>query len=201
MHWWLDAGDAEQRGWQVDEADRPIHGSGELVTDQVPVWLRHPDQEGHVQAALRQEALGAGDCAAVVAVIEHDGAVREAIRLQSVEDLPDLAVEFLEPVVVDGVVVARRRGVGVKRRQLYVSRVVVERGAAAVQAALVRGPEVGDMEERLVLGAVAVAGLRAAVVPGVRLIDGVVVLLGVVGGGSSRPPADSVDRTGSPRGS
>ena len=53
---------------------------------------------------------------------------------------------------------------------------------AAMQTVFVRGVKVDDMEEGLAVGAIAIAGFPAAVIPCFGLVDSVVVLLVIVCG-------------------
>ena len=69
-----------------------------------------------MQAGFRQKALAARDRATVIAVVENDSAVCKSVGFQGIEYFPNLAIHLFHQVVVDGVVIACLRCVGMIRR-------------------------------------------------------------------------------------
>ena len=188
----LQAGEREHRRGEIDEVHRildarPRGGRGEMT----PLG-RVVDDERHVHAALLQEALAAREHAAVVAVIEDDGVLREAVLLQVTQLGGDLPIHDEHVIIITRPVGADLRGVRLIGRDADLGR--LQRDEIKIQlllreqAALVRHLVVEDAEERLGLVLVAApVGLLTLGGPGVLDADrGIVICLRVVGGEVAR---------------
>jgi hypothetical protein len=106
----------------------------------------------------------------VIAPVEHDRPVRQAIRFELLQDLADLPIHLRDVVVVTRDVLADHGRIRVVRRHLDPRRIglqgLLALGAPWKHTALVRHLDVEDREERLArIGPVAPVGLLSEVVP------------------------------------
>ena len=90
----LQAGEVEQGGAEVDEADEAVDAGAELAIEEVFAIFGDADGERDVEAALVDVAFAAGEHAAVVAEVEDEGVLQEAVLLQPGDDLADLVVDI-----------------------------------------------------------------------------------------------------------
>ena len=118
--------------------------------------LRHIDDHGHVQAPFVDVPLASGEGAPVIPVIEDDGIVHEAIRLQLGDKLAHFPVHLHVQVAVQRVGVAEQGRIRMYREYGYTlrvrhGRILLHLRAAEMQPALVGGSKILDMKERLPL--------------------------------------------------
>ena len=181
----LDAGQAEHRRSEVDEADQAVGVAARFVVRrrQVPVLLGNRDDERHVQPGLERGALAPRQAGPVVAPVEDDRVVGQSRRLEFRQAFADKRVHLGQLVVVLSPVLAHFGCVRVVGRHANAGRIVDLRVRPAPDLALVGHREVEDGEERRAVRAVPPVRLARRFVPDRSLAAGlleVVVLLRVV---------------------
>ena len=148
----LDAGERKHGRRQVDEADELVaHGSGRQRRTEA---FRPADHERNAQAGVVERPLRTRHAVAVIAPVEHDRVLGQAVVCELLENLADLAVHVGDVVVHARELFPHRRRVGIVRRHLDFRRIGDERlpfarGTGRKNLALVRDLEVEHREERL----------------------------------------------------
>ena len=134
----------------------------------------------HVQTGVVRPAFAPRHTRAVIAVVQHDRVVGQAVGLEFGKDAPHLHIHLGKLVVVLGPVATHLRRVRMVRRDAHLGRVMHGRMRSAANLALVTHREVENGEERLARFAVSPVGLPARVIPDLTRLDQVVILLAVV---------------------
>ena len=147
---------------------------------ELPPFFGNRNDHWHVQAGVVRRAFAAGHAGAVVAEVEDDRVVGQAVGFQLAEDLPRLAVHFGELVVVLRPVAADFGRVRVVCGHANLSRIV--HGSVRPQAdlAFVRGGEIEHCEKRLAIAPPAPVGTVARFVPHATIRLHVVIFFRVV---------------------
>ena len=96
----LHAGEREHGRREIDEADELVaHGARRHRRAE---RLRPSDHQRHAEARVVERSLGARHAVAVVAPIEDDRVVRQAVVFELLQDLADLRVHVGDVVVHAG---------------------------------------------------------------------------------------------------
>ena len=139
----LDAGELQARRGEVDRADK-------LVGDRARLDVTGPaDHKRDVDAPVVEPLLAADVRPAMVAEVEHDRAVGQAVVVQPLEVLADLLVQDVDRLEVERPVLPHDGMVGIVRRQRDLLR--VDGVLLAVLELPVRLGELHLGEERLAL--------------------------------------------------
>ncbi len=109
----LDAGQAEHRGREINERNQAIRVGSRGAGGPLREALREPHEQRDAGRGFEQERLAAGHAGSVIGVEEDDRGLREAVRLELVEDFASQPVSVADVVRVAGVCLPDRIGPGI----------------------------------------------------------------------------------------
>ena len=145
-------------------------------------FLRHVNDERHVESGEIRPAFAARHAGAVVAVVENDRVVGQPRFLELLEVFADKLVHHRDAIVILRPVLAHLRRVRMVGRDSHLGRVVdaVGRVDFVPNLALVTNCVVEYGKERLAVGSVFPMRLSTALVPDQANFFEIVILLGIV---------------------
>lgn len=88
----FDSGEVEDGCGEVDELDHALDPGAGLGGGEVLPVFGNVNDHGNLKAIVVGVALAAGEDAAVVAVVEDEGVIEEAVGFELCDDLTDLGV-------------------------------------------------------------------------------------------------------------
>ena len=179
----LAAGDAQQRGGEIDKAHEPVGLSARCVfaRGQMPPLGWKENHQRHLQAGVARPAFAARQAGAMVGKIKHDRVVGEAGGLQFSDSFTRLRIGGAHLIVVLRPVAPHFRGVGMIGRHPHSCRIGDGGLPPRPQLALMAGAGIEHREEGLPSRPLLPMGFARGLIPNLLRRDEVVVFLDVVG--------------------